>query len=219
MKNNVPLMYWSFRMAWTLLHFLIVAAATAALLIWALTDQHAVRAFEPARDNVLNLQQRVSRVIPWPWATDGDHAVGSQTPQGQPAVQVSSPQTATPSQSNSNQAAGGEYQVIGDVNVRAAPLLDAKVVKTVADGSWVTIDCITQGPSVDPGPYKTKLPQYQGQDYKPTSNGTMSLVLDTFPMPTFQPRTAVVCQHAEGRVEEHRDRSRDYLFVRYPSRP
>ncbi len=169
MKNNVPLMYWSFRMAWTLLHFLIVAAATAALLIWALTDQHAVRAFEPARDNVLNLQQRVSRVIPWPWATDGDHAVGSQTPQGQPAVQVSSPQTATPSQSNSNQAAGGEYQVIGDVNVRAAPLLDAKVVKTVADGSWVTIDCITQGPSVDPGPYKTKLPQYQGQDYKPTS--------------------------------------------------
>jgi hypothetical protein len=67
MKDNIPLIYWTFRTAWTLLHFLIVAAATAFLLSWALTDNNAVHLFESAKYDVLELQQRVANAIPWPW--------------------------------------------------------------------------------------------------------------------------------------------------------
>lgn len=164
MKDKVPLIYWTFRTAWTLLHFVVVAVAAAALLTWALADDHAVRAFEPARDNVLQLQERVSNVIPWPWAAGGDGGDGSQTTT--PSQDDS--QTTAPSQNDSN-SQSGEYQVIGKVNVRAAPQLNAKVVKVLADGSRIRINCITEGPSVDPGPYKTSLTAYQGQDGVATS--------------------------------------------------
>lgn len=165
MKDSIPVIYWTFRTAWTLLHFVIVAVAAAALLNWALADDHAVRAFEPARDNVLKLQDRVSNVIPWPWAAGGDGGDDSQTT----TPSQGDSQTTAPSQNDSSSHSGDEYQVIGNVNVRAAPQLNAKVVKALADGSWIRINCITEGPSVDPGPYKTSLTAYQGQDTGATS--------------------------------------------------
>lgn len=154
MKNGIPAIYWTFRMAWTFAHFLIVAAAAAALLAWALTDNHAARTFEPAKDNVLDLQQRVSNMIPWPWATDGGgDSAGSSSSSG----------------GSSNSQSSGRFQVIGNVNIRVAPRPDSKRVDTVADGTWITVDCVTQGASVDPGPYQTSLSEYSGEDGGATS--------------------------------------------------
>ena len=165
MKDKVPLIYWTFRTAWTLVHFVVVAVAAAALLTWALADDHAVRAFAPARDNVLKVQERVSNVIPWPWATGGDGGNNSQPTT--PSQGDSQP--TTPPQNDPSSQSGDQFQVIGSVNVRAAPQLNAKVVKVLADASWIRINCISEGPSVDPGPYKTSLTTYQGQDAGATS--------------------------------------------------
>ncbi|CUR58042.1 conserved exported hypothetical protein [metagenome] len=156
MKNNIPVIYWTFRTAWTLLHFIIVAAAAVALLAWAVTDNHAVRAFEPARDNVLDLQERVSNAIPWPWAVDDDGGVDNSQPENSPGRNAQSRSTTT-------------IQVIGNVNVRSAPRVNAKVVKVLDDGSRVESDCMVKGAVVDPGPYQTKLRQYRGVDNAPTS--------------------------------------------------
>lgn len=67
MKDNIPLIYWTFRAVWTVLHLLIVAAAVAVLLGWALSDNNAERLFESAMYVLLDLQQQVASAIPWPW--------------------------------------------------------------------------------------------------------------------------------------------------------
>ncbi|CCQ45058.1 hypothetical protein ARTSIC4J27_991 [Pseudarthrobacter siccitolerans] len=67
MKDNVPLIYWTFRTAWTVLHFLLVAVATAVLIWWALSDNNAERIIESAIHDVLDLQQRVASAVRWPW--------------------------------------------------------------------------------------------------------------------------------------------------------
>ena len=154
MKNGIPAIYWTFRMVWTFAHFLIVAAAAAALLTWALTNNNAARTFEPARDNVLELQQRVSNIIPWPWAADGDGGGDSD----------SSSYSEDDSSSESN-----EFQVIGNVNVRREPNDKSKKVDGYADGTWISVDCITEGSLVDPGPYQTDLSEYSGRDLGATS--------------------------------------------------
>jgi len=66
-KNNIPVVYWTFRSAWTVLHFLIVLTAAAVLFWWALKDGNGERLFETAKNDLLDLQHRVASAIPWPW--------------------------------------------------------------------------------------------------------------------------------------------------------
>lgn len=141
MKNGIPSIYWTFRMVWTFAHFLIVAAAAAVLLTWALTNHNAERAFEPAKDNVLELQQRVSNIIPWPWATDGDSGGSS-----------SESEDNSQSDNYGQQGSTMTIEVDTNVNVRKAPNPDAKVVKVLQAGSSVEADCRTEGAMVDSGP-------------------------------------------------------------------
>jgi hypothetical protein len=155
MKSSIPLIYWTYRMAWTGLHFIIVAAMAAALLSWALADSHAVRIWETSKTNVLEAQKRVSNAIPWPWATD-DNGDGS-------------PGASPNSDDDQYGQSRGQFQVIGKVTVRRAPNGKSKKVGTLSDGTWITVDCITQGSRVDPGPYKTSLRAYSGQDFGATS--------------------------------------------------
>jgi hypothetical protein len=155
MKNNIPVIYWTFRYVWTFMHFIIVAAAATALFIWARADDHALRIWETSKTNVLDVQYRVSNVIPWPWAVDDNDSGGSSD-----------------SSSYNDQESGesgGEFQVIGNVNVRRAPDAKSKQVDTLSDGTWITVDCVTEGSLVDPGPYQTTLSEYSGQDYGATS--------------------------------------------------
>lgn len=67
MKHNIPVVYWTFRSAWTVLHFLIVLTAAAVLLWWALKDGNGERVVETAKNDLLDLQHRVASAIPWPW--------------------------------------------------------------------------------------------------------------------------------------------------------
>lgn len=67
MKDNIPLIYWTFRSAWTVLHVLVVLAAASLLLWWALKDGNAERLFETAKYDLLELQYSVANAIPWPW--------------------------------------------------------------------------------------------------------------------------------------------------------
>lgn len=151
MKDNVPQIFWTFRTAWTLLHVLIVVAATAVLLWWALADRHAVRIFDPAKDHVLNVQHRVSNAIPWPWKA------GSQDDDGDHSQSIPSPQEGV-------NAPPREYRVLGDVRVRVAPRITSRVVRTLADGTRIRIDCTIRGSAVDPGPYRTRVSAYRGVD-------------------------------------------------------
>ncbi|WP_206063138.1 hypothetical protein [Nocardioides sp. HDW12B] len=148
MKNGIPLIYWTFRTAWTLMHFVIVAAAAAALLTWALADNRAVRIWDTSKTNVLDVQQRVSNVIPWPWAMDegGDNYSGDGN---------------NYSGGGENRGGGGNdsgstkrIRVSANINVRVAPSVDAKVVKVLDKGSWVKADCkVENGDRVSNGPY------------------------------------------------------------------
>lgn len=141
MKNGIPAIYLTFRMVWTFAHLLIVATAAAALLTWALTDSHAARTFEPGKDNVLELQQRVSNIIPWPWATDGDRR-GDSNGRGDNSK----------SGSYGQQGSTITIEVDVNVNVRAAPRPNAKVLKVLEAGSSVEADCRTEGALVESGP-------------------------------------------------------------------
>ena len=51
------------------MHVLIVAAAAAVLLTWALTDDNGLRVLDAAKDILQNLQYTMAHAIPWPWAT------------------------------------------------------------------------------------------------------------------------------------------------------
>ncbi len=135
MKNNIPVIYWTFRTAWTLLHFIVVGVAMTALLTWAIADDRAIRAFEPAKDKVLDLQEQVSGIVPWPW-TAGQSKGKTSSRSGQ-SVKSSSAM---------------DIQVDGNVNVRSAPRLKSKVVKVLEDGSWVESDCRIEGSRVKGGP-------------------------------------------------------------------
>lgn len=157
MKNKIPMIYWTFRYVWTFMHFIIVAAAATALFVWARADDHALRIWETSKTNVLDVQYRVSKLIPWPWAVN-DSSAGS--------VSRSSPSFSGDHRSGDN---GGKFQVIGSVNVRQGPNTKSKKVDTLSDGTWITVDCVTHGSEVDPGPYQTTLSEFSGKDYGATS--------------------------------------------------
>src|SRR5687767_8768909 len=117
MKNNVPATYQTFRMAWTILHFVVVAAAVAAILRWALENDNAVRIFESSKTDVLEVQQEVSNVIPWPWGVGGGGSSGSSSD----------------SDDGSYSETGEQYQIIGNVNVRSAPDAESEKITTLSD--------------------------------------------------------------------------------------
>ncbi|MBL7489626.1 hypothetical protein I6A60_05480 [Frankia sp. AgB1.9] len=67
MKDGIPLVYWTFRTAWTALHFLVVLTA-AILLLWLyLRGGDGNRALGSALHDLLDVQRAVARAIPWPW--------------------------------------------------------------------------------------------------------------------------------------------------------
>lgn len=142
MKNNVPVIYWTFRYVWTSMHFIIVAAATAALLTWALTDSHAVRIWETSKANVLDVQYRVSNVIPWPWAVDDGGSSGSSSySDDDESGYIESGETLS-------------IQVESDIHVRRRPTPDSKSIQVLDAGSWVEADCkVEDGALVERGPY------------------------------------------------------------------
>ena len=152
MTNNVPGTYRTFRTAWTILHFVVVAAVVAASLRWALENDNAVRIFESSKTDVLVVQQEVSNVIPWPWGVGGDDSGSSSD-----------------SDDGSYTETSEQYQIIGNVNVRSAPDAESEKITTLSDGTWITIDCTATGTEVDPGPYATQLPGWSGLDTGPTS--------------------------------------------------
>ena len=156
MKNNIPGTYRTFRGAWTILHFIVVAAAVAALVTWALENNNAVRIFQSSGTEVLEVQQRVSNVIPWPWGVDDD---GGGSSSG----------STSESDDGSYSETAAEYQVIGNLNVRSGPGVEWEVVTTLSDGEWITIDCTTTGTTVDPEPYQTQVSDWAGVDNGPTS--------------------------------------------------
>jgi HAMP domain-containing protein len=67
MKDNIPPIYWTFRTAWTVLHVLIVVIAVLLLVRWGMTDGNAERLLDTAKNDLLDMQQRVARAVPWPW--------------------------------------------------------------------------------------------------------------------------------------------------------
>lgn len=130
MKDDMPVIYWTFRTVWTLIHFALVAAAVAFLLTWAFTDNQAIRTSESAKISVLGLQHRVSNLIPWPWAMDE-----------QKSESTALVRTLT-------------IQLEGDVNVRTEPNSDSMVVDVVKSGSQVEVNCkVEYGELVSAGPY------------------------------------------------------------------
>jgi hypothetical protein len=68
MKDGIPIIYWTFRSAWTALHFLVVLVTAIVLLWWAVKGGNADRLFETARSDLLDVQRRVASAIPWPWS-------------------------------------------------------------------------------------------------------------------------------------------------------
>ena len=155
MKNGIPAIYWTFRSAWTVMHFVLAAAAAAALVAWSLADSHAVRIWETSRTNVLYAQCRVSNAIPWPWATDeGGGSCYSGGGNGYNSNDYGG------SNNNSRQGSGTtpdsttRIKVSANINVRVAPRVGAKVVKVIDKGSWVKADCkVENGDRVSNGPY------------------------------------------------------------------
>ncbi|EIV94660.1 hypothetical protein [Frankia sp. QA3] len=68
MKDGIPLIYWTFRSAWTVLHFLVVLAAATVLLWWGIKDGNGERLLGAALHHLLEVQRTVARAIPWPWS-------------------------------------------------------------------------------------------------------------------------------------------------------
>lgn len=153
MKTTIPGAYRTFRSAWTVLHFVVVAAAVAWLLRWALENDNAVRIFESSTTDVLEVQQQVSNVIPWPWGVGG----------GDGSASLAAPDDGSVPEFSE------EYQVIGNVNVRLGPDVASEIVTTLSDGAWITIDCTATGSVVDPEPFVTQVSGWAGVDSGPTS--------------------------------------------------
>lgn len=68
MRDGIPLIYWTFRAAWTVLHVALVLTAAAALLVWSVRDGNAERVLGGALHDLLDVQRAVARAIPWPWS-------------------------------------------------------------------------------------------------------------------------------------------------------
>ena len=67
MKDDIPVVYWTFRTAWTVVHLLVILLLTLLLFAWAFTDNNAERLIESSTDALLDLQRRVASAVPYPW--------------------------------------------------------------------------------------------------------------------------------------------------------
>ena len=154
MKNNIPVIYWTFRYVWTFMHFIIVAAAATALFIWARADDHALRIWETSKTNVLDVQYQVSNVIPWPWAV-GDNGGGSSDSSNSDGGGSSDSSNSDDDESGYSES--GEtvsIQVETDIHIRDKPTPDSKSLQVLEAGSWVEADCkVEDGALVERGPY------------------------------------------------------------------
>ncbi len=143
MKNNIPAIYWMFRNAWTVMHFLVVAAVATVMVSWALADSHAIRIWDTLKSNVLYAQCRASNAIPWPWATDNnrDYCYNIENNKFR-------------SGSGASPASTTRIRVVSNINARTAPRVGADVVKVIDKGSWINADCkVDNGDRVGSGPY------------------------------------------------------------------
>lgn len=68
MKDDIPLVYWTFRSVWTVVHVFIVAVLTVLLLWWALTNGNAERIFQARWEDLLYMQRVIANAIPFPWS-------------------------------------------------------------------------------------------------------------------------------------------------------
>jgi hypothetical protein len=71
-KDGIPPVYWTFRSAWSILHFLIVIVFSVVVVGWVIREDTAERMFLGTRDYLLVTQDRVASSVPWPWGVDGD---------------------------------------------------------------------------------------------------------------------------------------------------
>ena len=67
MKDDIPLVYWTFRTAWTVVHLLVILVLALLLFSWAFTDNNAERLIGSSTDALLDLQRRVASAVPYPW--------------------------------------------------------------------------------------------------------------------------------------------------------
>ncbi|MFT4188841.1 MAG: hypothetical protein QM621_09705 [Aeromicrobium sp.] len=67
MKDGIPLIYWTFRTCWSVVHLVLVALAVIALLVWSFTDNNAQRLLDSALYDLMEMQSAVASFIPWPW--------------------------------------------------------------------------------------------------------------------------------------------------------
>ncbi|WP_017583229.1 hypothetical protein [Nocardiopsis valliformis] len=67
MKDDIPLVYWTFRGVWTAVHVALVACAAWALFAWGLTDGNAERAVSGFLGGLFEFQRTVAGIVPWPW--------------------------------------------------------------------------------------------------------------------------------------------------------
>jgi len=173
MKNNIPVIYWTFRYVWTFMHFVIVAAAATALFMWARADDHALRIWETSKTNVLDVQYRVSNVIPWPWAVDDNDSGGS------------SDSSSSYNDDGSGNVDSGEtlsIQVESNIHVRRKPTPDSKSIQVLDAGSWVEADCkVENGALVEKGPHgpSSRWDHIQGLGY--VSDAYVPTVTDGLP--------------------------------------
>lgn len=135
MKDDVPVIYWTFRLAWTVVHFVVVAVVAAFILTWALEDDRVVRAFEPAQEGLLQAQERVSNVIPWPWAADGGGGSDAGIPDSEDEA--------------ISESTNLVIVAITNLNVRVAPRRGARVVTVLKAGRRVVADCYAIGSLVE----------------------------------------------------------------------
>lgn len=129
MKKNIPVVYWTFRSAWTIMHFIVVMAAAWGLFMWAAEDGRAARIWESSKDNLLEVQQRVSNAIPWPWAASSS---GVRSPNSDEDEDEQSDSKASPTL---------RIKAASDLNIRRRPDPKSKVVGVIGAGKWVKSDC------------------------------------------------------------------------------
>ena len=173
MKNNIPVIYWAIRYVWTFMHFIVVAAAATALFIWARADDHALRIWETSKTNVLDVQSRLSNVIPWPWAVDDNDSGGS-----------ADSSSSYNDDDSGNVDSGGtlSIQVESNIHVRQEPTPDSKSIQVLDAGSWVEADCkVENGALVEDGPRgpSSRWDHIQGLGY--VSDAYVTTVTDGLP--------------------------------------
>jgi hypothetical protein len=68
MRDGLPIVYWAFRLGWSVLHLTILAAALIAFLVWALTDHQGADAVAAWLGWIGRVRAALGNLIPYPWS-------------------------------------------------------------------------------------------------------------------------------------------------------